>query len=193
MSFFPSATANLLKGRIVRWPLLVEMDFDNPLYLWNGFRKLTAGGKVWNPVRGSVAVDGITQNSSDASTQITAALSGAVVTEELVAFAITANRAAYVDRLLKINVLPLDEFWQPLDAPYCIMSAIIKAIPIAETQNSDRSVTRTVTVEAENIYFGRSAVPNSFRADMDQKNRFAGDRGMEFITSLQNAKVPRPW
>lgn len=193
MSFFPTAAANMLKGRVVRWPMLVELDFDNPLYLWNGFRRLTAGGHTWQPVRGQVTIAGLGQSSSDASSQITATLSGAVVTEEITALAITANRAAYVDKLLKILVQPLDEFWQPIDSPYTICTGIMKAIPIAEAQNQDRSVTRTVTVEAENIYYGRSGVPNSFRADMDQKNRFAGDRGMEFVTSLQNAKVPRPW
>jgi hypothetical protein len=194
MSFFPLAVAALLEERIVRWPLLVEFDFDTPKYLWNGYRKLVAGGKTWEPVKGHCQVNGLGESSGTTSSQITVSVSGALVTDSMVQKAITADRAAYVNKLLKIWVVPLDDFWQPtMDGPFCLSTGIMTALPISEIMNDDRTVTRTLTIEAENIFYGRSGVPNSYRSDLDQKNRFAGDRGMEFITSLQNATVTIPW
>lgn len=194
MSFFPLAVAALLEGRVVRWPLLVEFDFDTPKYIWNGYRKLSAGGKKWEPVKGQMIVEGLAESAGTTSAQLTVSCSGAIVTDAVVQMAVTANRAAYVNKLLKVWVVPLDDFWKPtFDGPFCLSTGIMTALPISESMNDDRSITRTLTIEAENIFYGRSGVPNSYRSDLDQKNRYPGDRGMEFITSLQNATTSIPW
>lgn len=194
MSFFPLAVSTLLEDRVVRWPLLIELGFDTPQYMWNGYRKLIAGGKTWLPVKGIAQVSGLAESSGTTSAQISVSVSGANVTEPLVQKAINADRDAYVNRLMKIWVVPLDELWQPtLDGPFCLMTGIMTALPISEVMDADRGIVRTITIEAENIFYGRSGVPNSYRSDLDQKNRYAGDRGMEFITSLQNATITIPW
>jgi len=192
--FFPEAVAAILAGRVVRFPLLVEFQFDEPQYVWGGYRDLVAGGKTWKPIRGAWQISGLGDFRGTESAQLTISLSGAIVTEEIVQMAINAERTAYVNRLLRIWAVPLDEFWKPtLDGPFNLVSGIMTSLPISESMDDAGAVTRTLTIEAENIFFGRSGVPNSYRSDRDQKARFPGDRGFEFVTSLINAKVSRPW
>lgn len=192
--FFPDAIGAILAGRVVRWPLLVEFQFDTPKYVWGGFRSMTAGGKTWEPIKGAWSITGLGENRGDESAQLSITLSGAIVTEQIVQMAIAAERSAYVNKLMRIWVVPLDEMWQPsLDDPFNIATGIMTSLPIAEAMDEDGAVQRTITIEAENIFYGRSGIPNSYRTDRDQKARYPGDRGMEFITSLINAKVSRPW
>jgi hypothetical protein len=188
-----SATiAALLAGRTVRCAHLVEFCFDGQARrLWNGNYKITTGGHDWFGERKLGAIDGIEGGSGDlAAAQLKITMSG--VDDRLLAMAVSANRAGYVGEIAKAFYQFFDEDWQVLDDPVACAAGIIDGVETSRSQ-AENGTTRTVSVTATNIFYGRGLPPASFFTNADQQQRFPGDRGLSYLSEIININIPFPW
>lgn len=191
MSFFPETIAAQLGGRTVRVSFLVLFDFaTQPMRVWTGAGKLETGGADWFGIGALASISGLEQAINGEAPETTFILSG--VNSQVVSLARDEWREEALDRLVKVYLQfhnaeddrPLELF----DEPYAIWSGRMQT-PSFELQGT---TTRTITVSAESLYTLRSRPPYSQYTDTDQKSRFAGDRGFEFVPSLINKVVTWP-
>lgn len=194
--YFPNTIRARLQGRTVRLAHLVSFDFDalsgfEPAYLWNGSRAFISGGHTWNGLRGLGKIDGLEESLALQATTITATLTG--VDSNLLAVAVSEDRAHYVGRMLRVFLQFFDEDWQPLDDPFARAAGIMDGMTVNRSQNGDGATVRSIAVTAPNIFAGRRVPPFGYFTDRDQQQRSPGDLGCQHIPELQNASIPVPW
>lgn len=196
MPYFPETIQAYLSGRKVNMVPLALFDFrDGEVAVWTGPYPLTVGGREWTGLGAIVSVDGLNQAATLESSEMTFILSG--VDLSILAVATSADRANYVSRLVTVFIQFFDEDWQPLDSPYALKAGLMDDMRITRSQSvgEDGSVVvvRTITLTAQNLFYGRGIAPYSLYTDRDQQLRFPGDKGMQFIPELQDKDIPAPW
>ena len=75
---------------------------------------------------------------------------------------------------------------QPLGSPFVMFSGTMQRMPWKATATE-----RTLTVEAEGLFFRRNAPPRGRWTDADQKARYPGDRGFERMPIYANGYESR--
>lgn len=191
--YFDAVIDLMLAKRIVRMAYLVQFDFKTtPKYLWNGSRRLTTGGHDWVGLRGLGGIDGIDEALDGTSSQVTVTVSAAL-SSGIMATAAAEDKTEYAGNLLRIWMQFFDENWQPVGSPYARFTAIMDSLSLSRAQDGKGGWVRTVTVNAENIFFNRRMAPNGYFTDHDQQARFSGDTGLKFIPQLQHTEYPVPW
>jgi hypothetical protein len=193
--YFPATIAAALAGRRPRFAYLVEMMFDTPARFWNGNRAITTlDAKQWIGARQLGQIDGLEEALNGESKQFTVSISGAAISSQMMQMAAAEVRDAYMYRVIRIWLQFFDEDWQCLDNPYALQAGLITGLPLTRSQPAqDGSVARTITVEADNIFYARSQAPRGYYTDSDQQARYPGDLGMQFIPELQDSTVAIPW
>jgi hypothetical protein len=181
----------MLNGRRVRAAYLVELQFDQPRYLWNGFRTLEAGGRQWFGLRKLGSIEGLDEQEDGLqSTELRLAISGGDAA--FLQLAISEERSTYVGKLVIVWIVFFDEDWQVIDEPFAFKAGIIDGIEVSRRQDGDRAI-RTLSVTAQNIFYGRSTPPASNFSDLDQKYRYPGDRGLEQASDAVETVIQVPW
>jgi hypothetical protein len=186
MAFFNQVQAAQAAGREVILDSLVEFDLTTgPMRLWTGSGILNFEGHEWigSGVLGSISAMPFGEN--DAADKVTFQLSG--VTPELVTA--SNNTESVRGRAVTICGLFFDAATsQPLDSKFLIRSLIMDTIGYRAKGPAGRQITLT----AETLWTARNLAAYSYWSDRDQKARFPGDRGCEFIPTLKNKKVTWP-
>lgn len=194
MGWFNSTIAAALQCRTVRFGYLVELQvLPKTIYFWNGNGSLVTGGHTWLGLAQLGQIEGLEESLNGQSAPMRVTLSGASITGKLLKLATQENQAAYVGKLLRIWLQFFDADWALLDNPYALAAGIIDGISVSRSESGDSSIIRSLAVTAENIFFGRRIPPNGYYTDSDQQQRFPGDRGLEFIPSLQDRTISVPW
>ena len=191
MSFFPETIAAHLGGRTVRVSFLMLLDFVNqPMRIWTGAGKITAGGADWYGVGSLASISGLEQAVNGEAPETTFILSG--INAEIVNLARTEWKEEALDRLIKVYLqFHNDDDDRPrelFDEPFAIWAGRMQT-PRFELQGPTK---RRITVSAESLFALRSRPAFSQYTDADQKLRFAGDRGFEFVPGLVNKIVTWP-
>ena len=75
---------------------------------------------------------------------------------------------------------------QPLGSPFVMFSGTMQRMPWRATADQ-----RTLTLEAEGLFFRRNAPPRGRWTDADQKARWSGDRGLERLPIYVNGYETR--
>ncbi len=191
MSLFPETIKAALGGRTVRASFLVLFDFTSqPMRIWTGSGKITAGGADWYGLGQLGSISGLEQAVNGEAPETTFILSG--INSEIVSLARDEWADEGRDRLVKVLLQfhnyeddrPLELF----DEPYSIWAGRMQT-PRFELQGP---TTRKITVSAESLFALRSRPAFSQYTDADQKSRFPGDRGFEFVPGLVNKIVTWP-
>lgn len=188
-----NAIQTMLNGRMLRVGHLVEFQLDDPLRFWDGFRMLdTLDGREWSALKYLVSIDGLEEeNDNLQASEITMSLSG--VNSDLLQLAVAEDRASYIGRLIMTNLQFLTEDWQCQDDPIARNASIIDGIELTWKTNPDGSQTRTLSVKATNIFYGRSVPPAGNYSNRDQDFRSPGDRGLEFVAAAVEERIKVPW
>lgn len=188
-----AAVQTMLNGRIVRVAHAVEFQFDSPVYLWNGFRNVTTpDGKTWTAIGGLGSIDGMDEDDSNMqSTELRLTLSGA--DPSLLQTAVSEDREGYVGKLVFVWLIFFDSEWQPIGNPVARKAGIIDGIEVSRHSSDEGPATRTLSVTAQNIFYGRSVPPAAFYTNRDQQIRSPGDRGLQFVSDSQETVIPIPW
>lgn len=174
----------LRTGRIAQ-AALVWMDFTGGAKRWwTGFGDLDVAGHRWQGLGDLIGISPI-ETSYDLSAQpLTFSLA---CTPEMLAMAINAKQQVR-DRTVMVYcqlfaVEAMAAFTsgggeiqrgQPLGSPWVMFSGTMQRMPWRATATE-----RTLTLEAEGLFFRRNAPPRGRWTDADQKARWPGDRGLE--------------
>lgn len=171
---------------------LVKFDFvSEATYLWNGHHDLITGGHTWKGLRKLGGIDGLEDTADLTATQLRFTLSG--VDGAVLAIAIAEDRTQYVGRLVTVWLQFFDSEWQPVGDPIARACGLMDGMPISRSRDQDGGSVRILTLTAENIFSGRGIPPAGNYTDPDQKFRSPGDRGLEFVSEVQNTVINVPW
>ena len=195
MSFFSATIQNALKQKKLCFYWLVDFRFDIPAYFHNGRGVLeNVGGHDWVGLGHLGKIRGIEEALRHQANSIELTLSGAGLTSQFVTMALQEDRSTFLGKYFGIWVQFCDPItWALLDPPYNLQTGIIDGIPISREEDQDGTTIRTIKVIGENIFYNRRTPSNSYWTDADQKARYPGDRGLEFIPSMIRKEVPVPW
>lgn len=196
MADFGSTINAYLAGRSVKMRPLALFDFrDGEMALWGGEYPLVSGGKTWQGLGSIASIDGLDQAATLESSAMTFTLSGVEVPDAGTSFsdiAKSSDRANYARRMVTVYLQFFDDDWQPLDDPYALKAGIMTNMLMSRSRMQNGYL-RTISLQANNIFYGRGVAPASFYTDRDQQSRFPGDLGMQFIPGLQSKQIPVPW
>ena len=182
-----TAIALQMAGKTVRWSILFHFDFlSGPRRVWSGDYPITIGGHTWDGVRSAVtAVDPGTPSKDGAAEPFSVTVSG--VDPSFVSRVLAAESDS-IGRRLAIYLCFFTEEWQPIDELVPLRRGRMTGFAFAGAGDQPR----TVTVRAEGSLVARGRAPLTFISDAEQKRRFPGDRGAEFLPSMQSATVVWP-
>jgi len=191
MSLFPETIKAALGGRTVRASFLVHLDFTSePMRIWTGSGKITAGGFDWYGLGQLGAISGLEQAVNGEAPETSFVLSG--INSEIMALARDEWTGEGRDRLVRVLIqfhnMEDDRPLELFDAPYSIWAGRMQT-PKFELQGP---TTRRITVSAESLFTMRARPAFSQYTDADQQARFAGDLGFEFVPGLFNKVVTWP-
>lgn len=195
MGLFPETIAHALAGGRVDVAWLVRFDFTSEtLRLWTGNGLLTtADDEQWKGIGQLGGLSGIEQAVNGEAPQATFTLSG--IDADIMRLARDEFEAQVKGRpvYVLIQFFGVDDEddpdnQRPLDSPYALWSArcLTPTFVIEETGE------RSVSLSAESLFSLRSRPNYAMYTDADQRRRFPGDRGFEFVGSLVNKVVTWP-
>lgn len=191
----PTVIQTLLEVRTVRVAHLVEFGFCTQVRrLWNGSYTLTTGGHDWFGLRKLGGIEGLDDEGVMQASQMKFTVTG--VEPRLASFladAVAEDRSEYIGRIVRVWHQFFDEDWQKLDNPVARAAGIIDGLQVTRSPIKDGGWQRTVTITAENIFYGRGLPPAGYFTNRDQQIRHPGDRGLEFIPEIQETVIKVPW
>ncbi len=196
MADFGSTINAVLDDRKIRFKPLIAFDFaDGEEDYWGGDWDLVSGGKTWKKLGGLLGIDGIDQAASLESSMMTFTLSGVQrpgAPTDWLTFIASGDRSNYVDRLVTVYAQFWDEDWQPLDTPKALKVGLMASVAVSRVR-VEKSYKRSVSLSANNVFYGRSIPSSAFYTDRDQKKRAPGDLFMEKVAALIDTEIPQPW
>lgn len=176
-----------MAGRVVRMSGMIHFDFlSGPVRCWPGTGDIVSGGHTWRGLPfdlvdikpGTPSVDG-------AAEPMSVAVSG--VSPLFVARAL-AEESDAIGRRIQIYLQFFDADWQPLDGPISLRRGRMKGF----SGSDSGPITRTLAINAEGAFTARGRPPATYLSDLTQQQRFPGDKGCEFLPSLQSKEVVWP-
>lgn len=172
---------------------LVFMDFrDGAKRWWTGFGDLDAGGFRWQGLGDLIGLSRIDTAYDLSAKPMTFTLA---CTPELLALALNA-KSRVRDRTVTVSaqLFAMEATagftagggeilrGQPLGSPFVMFSGTMQRMPYKISGPSER----TLTLEAEGLFFRRNAPPRGRWTDADQKARYPGDLGLERLPLYTN-------
>jgi hypothetical protein len=197
MSLFPETIAADLAREKVLACFLVKFDFTSaPMNLWiggNGVLETNDGAK-WKGLGQIGSVSGIEQAVNGDAPEMSFSLSG--VDAELLSKVRDEYDTEVKGRLVYVLVQffgvadPADpDNERPLDLPFPIAAGRCLRPEFSLAAEGGQN---SITVKAESLFSLRSRPRYAMYTDADQKRRFPGDRGFEFVAGLVNKVVTWP-
>lgn len=190
MSIFPETVNAYLRGEVVKHAFLATFDFTTEVSrLWQGNGVLESDGELWYGVGSLASIGNLKQALSGKAPETTFTLSG--LDPDLVALARAEWEQEAKNRKATIYIQFFnsddDRLLEGYDAPYPVWQGLMKTPSFGITRASAQ-----ITVSAESIYSLRSRPNYAMYTDRDQKKRFAGDEGFEFVSELVDKVVQWP-
>lgn len=171
---------------------LVELDFvTQARRVSNLSHTITTGGHSWFGIRKLGGIEGLEGSGDLAAAQIRVTVSG--VDSRFLATAISADRDEYIGRQANVFLQFFDDDHQPLEDPIARVSYIIDGIEISRVPMDGGGTRRTISVTATNMFYGRGIPRASRFTNVDQQQRYRGDRGLSYLSDLIDTNIPFPW
>lgn len=191
MSLFPATIRAHLEGVTVRMSYMVMLDFrSGPMRVWTGFGVLHTGGHDWSGLGEIGQIDGLEQAINGEAPQTNLILSG--VEPEIVRIArdqfATEARSRSVQVSLQFHNDTDDRPLRTYDQPYPIWQGQMRTAQFEAQADG----LRRITIGCESLFSLRSRPNWAMYTDKDQRQRFPGDRGFEFVNSLIHKVVTWP-
>lgn len=160
--------------------LLVEALFDSgPLRLWNGLGDLSWNGETWNGSGSLLGIEPGGETQAVAAPGANFTLTG--IDSALVALALDED---YQGRKVTMWLGLFDAAGAVIVDPVPVFSGRLDVMEIDEGGE-----TATIRVSAESRLADLERPPGGVYTDEDQKARYPGDRGLEFVAALQDREV----
>lgn len=193
-AFFTAEQIELLSASVVRCDFLFKFEFaDAPIYAWNGNTDLESGGNTYQALKGYARLDGLgLGGQGTVSESVTLGLSGLPLPPDFLA-QVLAETPQAVQRLLTISLQLFNADWQVVGSPIPLFWGFMQPPEVTRTEmQGTEGAVQSVSITAENIFFGRSMPPNGRFTDTDQRRRSPTDKFFGFMMSLKSKKITYP-
>ena len=162
--------------------MAVSLGFSTPLNLWTGYHDITIGSDTYVGGGNLLEISSIQESSEVKATGMSIALSG--LDSSIVSSALTENVQGTVVKVFFGVLETSSNATAVVDTPYQTFEGFIDTMSILEDGN-----TAQISVDVENKLVALERPLNRRYTDQDQKNLFAGDKGLEFVESLQDKSI----
>lgn len=184
MGVFTADQLAVLARSSVHVATLAAFHFDTVMRYWNGSYTLTAGGYDWHGMGGLGKIEGLQESRTGESAQVRFTLSG---TDSEINAKAMEQALDQAGKLVTVFLQFMREDWQPVGSPVLIWSGITQPMSSARIgAREGEPAQRSITLPAENLFYGRSRPRAGLYTDRDQQARFDGDRFFEFQPQLKN-------
>lgn len=175
-------TKAALNENAVRLALLVYADFpDGEIRMWTGIGPLFAEGHDWQGVGDLLGVEDVTESTDTAQNGMAVRLSG--IPSEIFSMLTLGN---YQNRRAEVSLLVFGDDLEPVGAPVRLFAGMMDSDSV-----KDSGIEVSVTIQLESAMSDQLR-PRVYRyTHEDQQTRYpeAGDKGLEFVASLQNLYI----
>jgi len=159
--------------------LLASLSFATPVHIWTGYGTITVGSTAYLGIGTLGSISPVEETTDLAARGISMQLSG--VPTAMLAVALTEN---YQGRECSVLFGALQASCALVSSPVTIFSGRMDVMSI-----NDDGQNATIGMSAENklVDFRR---PREVRyTDQEQKNLFPSDKGLEFVTAIQEKQI----
>lgn len=178
----PELTRELAAKHRVQVGVLFEFEFlSETKRFWDGNRKITTGGRLWEASGKIISVSGIGGTARMNAQPVTFQLSGAP--NDLLQVAINGAEEA-TGRPCAVYLQFLSAANAPLDDPVPLWAGTMD-VPTFRADITER----VISMGAENLFIDRIRAPYGYQTDPDQQARWPGDKGFEFAATLLHKTV----
>jgi hypothetical protein len=160
----------------------VSVGFTIPLNLWTGYNTITIGGTEYFPSGNLLSISPIDESADIRANGVKIALSG--LDSSIISSALTEDSQGKIVKIYFGVLETASNATAVVDTPYQAFEGFIDRMAIVE----DRNIAE-ISVDVENKLIMLETPLNRRYTDQDQKNLFAGDRGLEFVESLQDKSI----
>jgi len=175
-----TALAAEMEAAVLRPVLLCEFLLDSgAIRLWSGVGDLTALGETWTGAGTLLGVSDYQETASLEAQGVTFTLSG--ITSSVIALALLED---YQGRACGLYLGALDAAGVLVADPVRLFSGLLDTMQI-----TDGGETCTLAVAAENKLVILQRAKEARYTDEDQKARYPDDRGLEFVSGLQDREI----
>ena len=153
---------------------LVDLDFSGGhVRVWTGQGDLTWDGKTWTGTGTLLNIDAIQESTDIAAHGVSLQLNG--VPSELLSTVLTEH---YQGRAAVIYLAALNSSQAVIADPFILWSGRMDVMQI-----QDAAETATITLNAENRLIDLERQRERSYTDLDKKNFFSSDRGLEHVAA----------
>jgi hypothetical protein len=165
---------------VLHLAVLVELEFDAaPLRLWGGLGDFRWGNRVFTGAGDLLGVSSVPETMAVGAGGVTLSLSG--VPAELIDHALAVD---YQGRPARVWLALLDAAGALLGDPVQVLAARMDVLSWQEG-----AADATLSLAVENMLIdGERAVVRRY-TDADQQAEYPGDKGFEYVPSLQTAEI----
>jgi len=160
----------------------VSVEFTTPLRLWTGYSTINVDSNSYFGSGNLLAISSIDETAEIRATGAKVTLSG--MQSSLISSALTEDVQGTVVKIYFGVTTTDDNRTVVVDTPYLIFEGFLDTMTITE---NGETAEFTITVENKLITLEK-AIDRRY-TDQDQKELFAGDKGLEFVESLQDKQI----
>jgi hypothetical protein len=159
--------------------ILASLSFTQPVNLWSGYGTITYAGTGYLGIGTLGTISPVEETTDLAARGITMQLSG--VPTVMIAVALSEN---YQGKACSVMFGALDSSGALVSTPITIFSGRMDVMSI---NDDGQNATIGMTAENKLVDFRR---PREVRyTDEEQKNLYSGDKGLEFVNSIQEKEI----
>ena len=159
--------------------LLASLSFATPVHIWTGYGTITVGSTAYLGIGTLGSISPVEETTDLAARGISMQLSG--VPTAMLAVALTEN---YQGRGCSVLFGALEASGALVSSPVTIFSGRMDVMSI---NDDGQNATIGMTAENKLVDFRR---PREVRyTDQEQKNLFPSDKGLEFVTAIQEKQI----
>ena len=159
--------------------LLASLSFATPVHIWTGYGTITVGSTAYLGIGALGSISPVEETTDLAARGISMQLSG--VPTAMLAVALTEN---YQGRECSVLFGALQASGALVSSPVTIFSGRMDVMSI---NDDGQNATIGMTAENKLVDFRR---PREVRyTDQEQKNLFPSDKGLEFVTAIQEKQI----
>ena len=159
--------------------LLASLSFATPVHIWTGYGTITVGSTAYLGIGTLGSISPVEETTDLAARGISMQLSG--VPTAMLAVALTEN---YQGRECSVLFGALEASGALVSSPVTIFSGRMDVMSI---NDDGQDATIIMTAENKLVDFRR---PREVRyTDQEQKNLFPSDKGLEFVTAIQEKQI----
>lgn len=159
--------------------LLASLSFATPVHIWTGYGTITVGSTAYLGIGTLGSISPVEETTDLAARGISMQLSG--VPTAMLAVALTEN---YQGRECSVLFGALEASGALVSSPVTIFSGRMDVMSI---NDDGQNATIGMTAENKLVDFRR---PREVRyTDQEQKNLFPSDKGLEFVTAIQEKQI----